>query len=106
MIKPDEDVDKVTAKFAEATIAKGELGFRRRFMSESTSSVIKSTKVMDVIAAMMQDGYQRRPNAVVLVPTRELAIQVNDQVNKLLKGTHFKCVALYKNTQLVSLIHR
>ena len=103
MIKPDDDVDKVTAKFAEATIAKGELGFRKRFMSESsTSSVIKSTKVMDVIATMMQDGYQRRPNAVVLVPTRELAIQVNDQVNKLLKGTHFKCVALYKNTQLVS----
>ena len=35
------------------------------------------------------------PQALVLVPTRELAVQVRDEVNKLSTGQPFECVAVY-----------
>lgn len=35
------------------------------------------------------------PQALVLVPTRELAVQVRDEINKLAKGQPFDCVAVY-----------
>lgn len=35
------------------------------------------------------------PQALILVPTRELAVQVRDEVSKLAYGQHVNCVALY-----------
>jgi len=35
------------------------------------------------------------PHALVLVPTRELAVQVRDEIAKLSKGFPYRCVALY-----------
>ncbi|MCA9173863.1 MAG: DEAD/DEAH box helicase [Planctomycetales bacterium] len=35
------------------------------------------------------------PQALVLVPTRELAVQVRDEISKLSKGQPFQCVAVY-----------
>lgn len=37
----------------------------------------------------------RPPQALILVPTRELAVQVRDEVNKLSQGQRVNCVALY-----------
>lgn len=36
-----------------------------------------------------------QPNAIVLVPTRELAVQVRDEITKLAHGRKTRCVALY-----------
>jgi len=38
-------------------------------------------------------GHQ--PRAIVLVPTRELAVQVRDEVSKLAEGRKLRCAALY-----------
>ena len=54
---------------------------------------------MKVIAQMLNDGYRRKPNALILVPTRELAIQIKDDAAKLLKGTQIRAVALYSNPE-------
>jgi ATP-dependent RNA helicase DeaD len=35
------------------------------------------------------------PQALILVPTRELAVQVHDEVEKLAFGQHVRCVAVY-----------
>jgi ATP-dependent RNA helicase DeaD len=35
------------------------------------------------------------PQALILVPTRELAVQVHDEVEKLAYGQHVRCVAVY-----------
>ena len=35
------------------------------------------------------------PNAIVLVPTRELAVQVRDEISKLAHGRKTRCVAVY-----------
>lgn len=35
------------------------------------------------------------PHALILVPTRELAVQVRDEITKLSKGRGTQCVALY-----------
>lgn len=37
----------------------------------------------------------RKPRALVLVPTRELAVQVRDEIIKLSKGRKTRCVAVY-----------
>lgn len=37
----------------------------------------------------------RGPHALILVPTRELAVQVRDEIVKLAKGMAVQCVALY-----------
>lgn len=36
-----------------------------------------------------------QPNAIVLVPTRELAVQVRDEISKLAHGRKTRCVAVY-----------
>ena len=35
------------------------------------------------------------PQALILVPTRELAVQVRDEISKLAKGRKTRCVAIY-----------
>ncbi|MEM8944139.1 MAG: DEAD/DEAH box helicase [Planctomycetota bacterium] len=36
-----------------------------------------------------------QPNAIVLVPTRELAVQVRDEITKLAHGRKARCIAVY-----------
>jgi len=36
-----------------------------------------------------------KPRSLILVPTRELAVQVRDEISKLAKGRKAKCLALY-----------
>ena len=101
-ISPDADIEKATAMLAEATIGKREMGFKKLTKSESTIQFRqknKSTKLMKVIVQMLNDGYRRKPNALILVPTRELAIQIKDDAAKLLKGTQIRTVALYSNPE-------
>ena len=101
-ISPDVDIEKATAMLAEATIGKREIGFRKITKSESTIQFRqknKSTKLMTVCAQMLNDGYRRKPNALILVPTRELAIQIKDEATKLLVGTQIRTVALYSNPE-------
>ena len=40
------------------------------------------------------------PQAIILVPTRELCVQVHDEFMKLAYGTPVKCIALYGGTPL------
>jgi len=46
------------------------------------------------------------PNALVLVPTRELAVQVRDEIIKLAHGRKTRCVALYGGKPLRTQITR
>lgn len=42
----------------------------------------------------------RDPQALILVPTRELAVQVKDEVTKLSRGQGVRCAAIYGGTPL------
>lgn len=51
--------------------------------------------VLPILERMHQPGRQGGPRALVLVPTRELAVQVKDEFEKLAHGSGIHCVAVY-----------
>jgi ATP-dependent RNA helicase DeaD len=51
--------------------------------------------VLPILERVMQPGRAGGPRALVLVPTRELAVQVKDEFEKLAHGTKIHCVAVY-----------
>ena len=55
-------------------------------------------EMVDDAEYYLEDGYQRKPQALILVPTREIAIQVSDDISKLLPK-QLKCVSLYSDPQ-------
>jgi len=51
--------------------------------------------VLPILERVAQPGRGGGPRALVLVPTRELAVQVRDEFEKLASGTRIHCVAVY-----------
>ena len=51
--------------------------------------------VLPILERVMAPGRGGGPRALVLVPTRELAVQVRDEFEKLAHGTRIHCVAVY-----------
>ncbi|NBW86977.1 MAG: DEAD/DEAH box helicase, partial [Planctomycetia bacterium] len=51
--------------------------------------------VLPILERMAQPGRGGGPRALVLVPTRELAVQVKDEFEKLAHGSRIQCVAVY-----------
>jgi ATP-dependent RNA helicase DeaD len=47
------------------------------------------------ILEKLESGAANIPRALVLVPTRELAVQVKDEITKLAKGRKTRCIAVY-----------
>lgn len=51
--------------------------------------------VLPILERMATPGRGGSPRALVLVPTRELAVQVKDEFEKLAQGSGIQCVAVY-----------
>jgi ATP-dependent RNA helicase DeaD len=51
--------------------------------------------VLPILERMATPGRGGSPRALVLVPTRELAVQVRDEFEKLAHGSGIECVAVY-----------
>ena len=51
--------------------------------------------VLPILEAMSRPGRGTGTRALVLVPTRELAVQVRDEFEKLAQGSRIHCVAVY-----------
>jgi len=51
--------------------------------------------VLPILERMAEPGRGGGPRALVLVPTRELAVQVKDEFDKLAQGSRILCVAVY-----------
>ncbi|MFM9026128.1 MAG: DEAD/DEAH box helicase [Planctomycetaceae bacterium] len=51
--------------------------------------------VLPILERMVEPGRGGGPRALVLVPTRELAVQVKDEFDKLAEGSRIQCVAVY-----------
>ncbi|MFM8282423.1 MAG: DEAD/DEAH box helicase [Planctomycetaceae bacterium] len=51
--------------------------------------------VLPILEAMARPGRGAGTRALVLVPTRELAVQVRDEFDKLAHGSRIQCVAVY-----------
>jgi ATP-dependent RNA helicase DeaD len=51
--------------------------------------------VIPILELLSPPGKVRGVQAIILVPTRELAVQVHDEVNKLSVGMKVRCVAVY-----------
>lgn len=51
--------------------------------------------VLPILEKVSQPGRAGGPRALVLVPTRELAVQVKDEFEKLAHGSGIHCVAVY-----------
>jgi ATP-dependent RNA helicase DeaD len=56
--------------------------------------------VIPILELLDLDDDDKRPQAVVLVPTRELAVQVRDEVEKLSAGMGVRCAAIYGGTPI------
>ena len=48
-----------------------------------------------ILERLDQVAKRPQPNAIVLVPTRELAVQVRDEIAKLAHGRKTRCIAVY-----------
>ena len=51
--------------------------------------------VLPILERLVRPGRGSGPRALVLVPTRELAVQVRDEFEKLAAGSKIHCVAVY-----------
>ncbi|MFM7042655.1 MAG: DEAD/DEAH box helicase, partial [Planctomycetaceae bacterium] len=51
--------------------------------------------VLPILERVTRPGRAGGPRALVLVPTRELAVQVRDEFEKLAHGSRIHCVAVY-----------
>ena len=51
--------------------------------------------VLPILERVLRPGRGGGPRALVLVPTRELAVQVRDEFEKLAHGSRIHCVAVY-----------
>lgn len=56
--------------------------------------------VIPILELLDLEDRDKRPQALILVPTRELAVQVRDEVEKLSKGLRLRCVAIYGGTPI------
>ncbi len=56
--------------------------------------------VIPILELLELDSRQKNPQALILVPTRELAVQVKEEVIKLSLGLKIRCVALYGGTPI------
>jgi ATP-dependent RNA helicase DeaD len=56
--------------------------------------------VIPILELVDMDARLKSPQALILVPTRELAVQVRDEVVKLSHGLRVRCVAIYGGTPL------
>jgi len=56
--------------------------------------------VIPILELLELDSRQKNPQALILVPTRELAVQVKEEVVKLSLGLKTRCVALYGGTPI------
>ncbi len=56
--------------------------------------------VIPILELIDLDDRSKAPQALILVPTRELAVQVKDEVEKLSHGLKVRCVAIYGGTPI------
>jgi ATP-dependent RNA helicase DeaD len=56
--------------------------------------------VIPILELLDLEDRSKHPQALILVPTRELAVQVRDEAEKLAHGQKVRCVALYGGTPL------
>lgn len=62
--------------------------------------------VIPIIELLDIESKRKTPQALILVPTRELAVQVSDEVDKLSYGLDVKCVSLYGGMPIKRQINR
>ena len=71
-------------------------------MNDSISEVsfrssVQGNKFRQILRKTIPDSKTRKPQALVLVPTREIANQVKDVIKELLEGSGLKVAAVYSN---------
>jgi ATP-dependent RNA helicase DeaD len=66
----------------------------RDVMAQARTGTGKTAAFLIPILEMLE-GRHAHPQAIALVPTRELAVQVRDEAEKLAKGQHARIVAVY-----------
>ncbi|MDC0937338.1 DEAD/DEAH box helicase, partial [Pirellulales bacterium] len=59
-----------------------------------------------ILERLNEPGKHRRPRALVLTPTRELAVQVRDEIDRLAHGRKLRSVAVYGGKPIKSQISR
>jgi len=80
----------------------------RDVMAQARTGTGKTAAFLIPILEMLE-GHHAQPQAIVLVPTRELAVQVRDEAEKLAKGRHTRIVAVYGGKpirQQIQKLHR
>jgi ATP-dependent RNA helicase RhlE len=62
--------------------------------------------VIPIIEKLIRHPAHQRPSALILTPTRELASQVIEVVNNLLRGTHFRSALILGGANINQQIHQ
>ena len=60
-------------------------------------SSVQTNKFRQILKQTIPDSKIRKPQALVLVPTREIANQVKGVIKELLKGSGLAVAAVYSN---------
>ncbi len=77
----------------------------RDVMAQARTGTGKTAAFLIPILEMLE-GHHAHPQAIVLVPTRELAVQVRDEAEKLAKGRNARIVAAYGGKPIRQQIQR
>jgi ATP-dependent RNA helicase DeaD len=77
----------------------------RDVMAQARTGTGKTAAFLIPILELLE-GHHAHPQAIALVPTRELAVQVRDEAEKLAKGRHTRIVAVYGGKPIRQQIQR
>ena len=69
-------------------------------VTSQTGSGKTAAFMLPVLTQLLKNQLQFSPSVVVLAPTRELALQIQDQTNKFSRGTNIRTVCVYGGTPI------
>ncbi|MCA9238713.1 MAG: DEAD/DEAH box helicase, partial [Planctomycetales bacterium] len=78
----------------------------RDVLGQARTGTGKTASFAIPILETIEEDHRRDPQAMVLAPTRELAVQVRDEFEKLAHGRRLRCVALYGGKPIKGQINR
>lgn len=89
------DAGYITCTPVQEQVLKNSLEGRDLYVQSQTGTGKTAAYLVSVIQELLSRGEVSGKKALVMVPTRELAVQVQEEAEKLSKSTNLKCASFY-----------
>lgn len=89
------DAGYITCTPVQEQVLKNSLEGRDLYVQSQTGTGKTAAYLVSVIQELLSRGEVSGKKALVMVPTRELAVQVQEEAEKLSKATNLKCASFY-----------